>query len=72
MHTRSPNKPLHPNLITLIWVTCFHDPSISHRTAHQFRDGFAVTHEVRDGKLVADWEVVNTEPLMRVLIAPGR
>jgi predicted ester cyclase len=32
----------------------------------------AVTHEVRDGKLVADWEVVNTEPLMRVLIAPGR
>ena len=30
----------------------------------------AITHEVRDGKLVADWEVTNTEPLMRVLSAP--
>jgi predicted ester cyclase len=29
----------------------------------------AITHEVRDGKLVADWEVTNTEPLMRVLKA---
>ena len=27
----------------------------------------AITHEVRDGKLVADWEVANTEPLMRAL-----
>ena len=31
----------------------------------------AITHEVRDGKIVADWEVVNTEPLMRVLSAPN-
>jgi predicted ester cyclase len=31
----------------------------------------SITHEVRDGKLVADWEVVNTEPLMRVLSAPN-
>ena len=30
----------------------------------------AITHEVRDGKLVADWEITNTEPLMRVLSAP--
>ena len=30
----------------------------------------AITHEVRDGKLVADWEVTNTEPLMRALSAP--
>ncbi len=30
----------------------------------------SITHEVRDGKLVADWEVTNTEPLMRVLSAP--
>ena len=31
----------------------------------------AITHEVRDGRIVADWEVVNTEPLMRMLSAPN-
>jgi predicted ester cyclase len=31
----------------------------------------SITHEVRDGRLVADWEVVNTEPLMRALRAPN-
>ena len=30
----------------------------------------AVTHELRQGKLVADWEVVNTEPLMKAIGEP--
>jgi predicted ester cyclase len=31
----------------------------------------ALTHEVRDGRLVADWEVVDTGPLMRSLAPPA-
>jgi predicted ester cyclase len=31
----------------------------------------ALTHEVRNGKLVADWEVTDTGPLMRSLAAPA-
>jgi predicted ester cyclase len=30
----------------------------------------ALTHEVRNGRLVADWEVVDTGPLMRSLAGP--
>lgn len=30
----------------------------------------AITHELQDGKLVADWEIANTEPLMKRLANP--
>ena len=40
-------------------------------TGRSMRLPLAVIHQVRDGRLVADWEVANTEPFMRALRAGG-